>query len=229
MQSRFFAKMIAAVVFVATTGIVHAQTTAQTSSQFLMTWRALNSYAPSSYAGKVLPNSESQIAAALAIISQGRQVNLAGQTIYWYLNNNLLGGGLGVQKIIFQPYGTAPNKLSLKVELPNYPGGMLIHEISMPVVQPQAVIEAPLPQNRIVMSPIVLQAIPYFFNASSVTPLSFSWSVNGQTVASAENPQTLQVSLPQSTPAGFAVGVVLTIRNSNDSVSATDNAALTYK
>ena len=194
-----------------------------------MTWRALNSYAPAGYAGKVLPNQESQIMASLEVIANGKPVNLSGQTIYWYQDDNLLGGGIGVQRFAFRPYGEAPNTITLKVELPDYPGGILIHEINIPIVQPQAVIDAPYPQGIFAASPATVQAIPYFFAASSTSPLSFAWSVNGQTVTSAENPQTLQISLPQSTPAGFAVGIALTIQNANDSAAATGNANLTYQ
>jgi hypothetical protein len=220
-----------AVVFitVATTEAVHAQTTSITGPQFLMTWQALNTYAPPSYAGKVLPNQGSQIVASLEVISKGSSVSLAGQTIYWYLNDNLLGGGVGIQKIIFRPYGTAPNTLTLKVELPDYPGGLLAHEIAIPVVQPQAVIETSYPQNQFTALPVVAQALPYFFNASSAAPFSFTWSVNGQPVTSAENPQTIQIALPQSTPPGFAVAITLNIKDANDSTVATANANLVYQ
>lgn len=203
---------------------------AQTSQpQFLITWQASNSYVPASYPGKILPNQESQISASLELIVQGRPVNLSGQTIYWYSNDNALGGGVGASRVRFHPSISAPDSLTLKVELPNYPGGLLVHEINIPIVQPQAVIEAPYPQGRFSAIPIMVQALPYFWNASSVSPLSFAWSVNGQTVQSPENPETLQISLPQSTQAGFPVSITLSMQNANDSMSATGNANLTYQ
>jgi hypothetical protein len=64
---------------------------------------------------------------------------------------------------------------------------------------------------------------------TSTAPLSFSWSVNGQAVTSAENPQSLQISLPQNTPASYPVAVTLAIQNSIDSTQATANANLTYQ
>lgn len=231
MQGKFFAAATVAALIgsgavLALAPIANAQTS---QPQFLMTWQALNSYAPANYAGKTLPNQESQIAASIEVIANGKSVNLSGQTIYWYQNDNLLGGGIGDQHFTFRPYGQAPNTVTLKVELPDYPGGLLIHEINIPVVQPQAVISASYPQGVFPGSPAAVQALPYFFATSSTAPLSFAWSVNGQTVTSAENPQSLQISLPQSTPAGFAVGVTLTVQNSIDSMSATGNANLIYQ
>ncbi len=234
MKGRYFAVliMVAAIgLALATAQTTRIQTaSAQTSQpQFLMTWSALDSYAPPGYAGKILPNQESQIAASVALIANGQPVDLSGQAIYWYQNGTLLGGGIGVQHFTFYPYGTAPNTIELKVELPNYPSGLLIHYIEIPVVPPQVVIDAPYPQDNFTAGQATVQGLPYFFATTSTAPLSFAWSVNGQAVTSAENPQSLQISLPQSTPAGYAVAVSLTIKNSVDSISATTNANLTYQ
>jgi hypothetical protein len=211
---------------VVSTAVTHAQTAAP---QFLMTWSASNSYVPVGYTGKVLPNQESQITAALEVMANGKLVNLSNETIYWYQDDTLLGGGVGTQQFTFRPYGTAPNVVTLKVELPDYPGGLLIHEINIPVTQPLAVVLAPYPNGVFASTPLVVQALPYFFAASSTSPLNFTWSVNGQVVTNAENPQSLQISLPQSTPAGYAVSVALTIENSLNAVSAMGDANLTYQ
>jgi hypothetical protein len=203
---------------------------AQTSGpQLFITWRALNSYAPAGYPGKILPNQTSQIAASLQVTNNGKPVDLSGQTVYWYQNDNLLGGGIGTQRFTFRPYGEAPNTITLKVELPDYPGGLLIHEINIPIVQPQAIIEAPYPRGNLTTNSAMVQALPYFFATSSTAPLTFTWAVNGQTVTSAENPQSLKISLPQSTPVGYGVAVTLTVQNSADSTSASASANLIYQ
>jgi hypothetical protein len=210
-------------------GSVHSAQAQTSQPQFLMTWQASNSYAPAEYSGKILPNQESEITASFEVIVNGKPVNLSGQTIYWYQDENLLGGGVGDQTFMFHPYGQAPNIVTLKVEVPDYPTGLLIHEINIPLVQPQAVIEAPYPQDVFSSIPTTVQALPYFFAATSTDPLSFAWTVNGQTVSGAENPQTLQVSLPQSTPAGFSVDISLAVQNSNDSTGANNAVDLTYQ
>lgn len=207
------------------------QTEAQSARpQLIITWSASQSYAPPSYQGKTLPNQRSSITASLEAVSNvGKSIDLSGQTVYWYLNDNLLGGGAGVQRITFRPYGEAPNSLTLRAEVPNYPGGLLIHEVTVPVVVPQVVIAAPYPRNIFSASPAVVQAVPYFFAISSPASLGFSWLVNGQAVADAQNPQTLQISVPQNTPAGFALVISLAGQNAADKTSANANTTLTYQ
>lgn len=204
--------------------------TAQTSQpQFIVTWRASKSFAPSSYQGRILPNQGSSITASLGLISQGKFVNLNSQTIYWYLNDNLLGGGVGKRQITFQPYGGAPNTLALKVELPNYNGGLLLHQIAIPIVQPTAVIRAPYPNEQFSGSSVAVQALSYFFNASSAASLAFSWSVNGQAAANAENPSSAQINFTADPPVGSVTNVSLTVRNPSDSTVAIATANFVYQ
>ena len=210
MPRKYFIIAILVGLLLLTTRFAKAQTAS--SPQILITWSAVDSYAPPSYSGKILPNQNSPIVASLEILVGGTPADLSNQTIYWYLNGNLLGGGDGVQRMAFvDPDDEAPDNLTLEVELPDYPSGLLAQEINIPIVQPIAVIDAPYPQSEFSENPLVVQALPYFFSASSTSPLSFAWSVNGQTVSDAENPQELQISLPQSTPVGFAVGITLTV------------------
>lgn len=197
--------------------------------QFLMTWSVADSYTPLGYPGKALPNQESQISASVEVIINGKRVDLSGQTIYWYQNDHLMGGGLGVQHITFHPYGEAPNIIDLNVEIPSYYAGALTHDIEIPIVEPQAVIKTSYPQNNFSGSTALISAIPYFFAETSTSPLVFSWSVNGEAVTNQDNPQSLQISLPQSTPAGYAVFVTLTIQSSLDPLVATANTTLTYQ
>lgn len=212
----------------------HAQTAAAgggaSGPTFLMTWQAANSYAPAGYTGEILPNQESEIMASVEVLSaSGQPVDLSGQTIYWYQNENLLGGGVGIQRIEFRPYGQAPNVITLRVDIPDYPTGDIEHEINIPIVQPEVVIEAPFPNGDFSASAITLQALPYFFGTTSTDPLSFAWTANGQSANNAENPTSLQISVPQSTPAGYAIPVSLTVQDSIDSNTATANINLTYQ
>jgi hypothetical protein len=198
--------------------------------ELLVTWQASKSYVPSFYSGKILPNQASQVTASVeAFTPQGQVINLSRQQIYWYLNDVLINGGIGAQRATFQPFGQAPSAETLRVEVPNYPGGLLIREINFPLITPVAVIESSYPQGQFHDIPISMKALPYFFNATSSAPLVFSWSVNGETVVSAENPQSLQISLPQSTPSGFAVNINLTIRNTSDSMTAEAASNLAYQ
>lgn len=207
----------------------HAQTNAS-SPWFLITWKTTGSYIPSFYQGKALPTYGANITASLELVSpQGKRLDLSQQTIYWYENDNLVGGGIGVQSVTFPPLGDAPNTINLRVTIPNYNGAYLVHAINIPMVLPEAVIYAPYPNGQSSQNSIGVTALPYFFNISSPSNLSYAWSVNGQNGANTENPEAAQITLPQGTPSGTGVDISLNIENPNDSTIATASANLTYQ
>ncbi len=217
--------LILAVGAAATAGTVRAQTTAP---QFLVTWKTSGSYVPAAYPDKALPTYGSTITASLELLLGGKPVDLRYQTIYWYLNDVLIGGGLGVQTVSFPPFNSPPSSLTLNVTLPSYQGAYLSHDITIPFVSPVAVINAPYPNGQAAANPVSVSALPYFFNTASASSLSYAWSVNGQAGASAENPQTANINLPASTAAGTVLSVGLTITNPGDSTSGAGSLNLTY-
>lgn len=203
----------------------HAQSI---TPQMVVTWQAYGSYIPPQYNDKALPNQKSRLTASVELLLDGKPVNLSGQTIYWYLNDTLIDTGVGDQYIVFSPFGTAPAFLTLEAELPSYNGALLTHQVQIPLVNPKAVIEAPHPSGQFSGNPTVLQGTPYFFYTSDPGSLSYAWSVNGQTSASAENPQTLQIDFDPSTPSGSSFAVSLTITNPNDSTNGNDSTNIVY-
>jgi hypothetical protein len=208
--------------------VLHSSAQAQAGPQFLITWHASGSYVPPSYSDKAFPTYGSKITASLALFSGNSFVDLRGQTIYWYLNENLIGGGVGVQTVSFPPLGTPPAILTLRVELPSYNGQLLTRQVQIPVVRPVAVIYAPYPQGRVSTNPVSVTALPYFFNTTSSDNLSFSWTVNGQPGANGENPQAAIITLPNGTSAGTVLGISLSVKNPQDSTAASANINLTY-
>ena len=200
----------------------------QTQPQFLLSWRATNSYVPSFYRGKILPGSRSQITASFELISSGGIVNVKSQPIYWYLDDTLIGGGAGVQQITFSPFGTAPEMETLRVELPNYSSGYLLHQITIPVINPEMVIDAPYPGGQFSETNATATALAYFFNTPT-TNLAFVWSVNGQSGSSAENPDIAQINLPAETPSGSTIAISLQTRNPQNGQSASASENLIYQ
>ena len=166
MQSRTIIKKITFFVFFAIASfglaflqLAHAQTAS--SPTFLVTWKTTGSYIPSFYQGKALPTYGSNITASFELISaQGKVLDMSGQTIYWYLNDTLIGGGTGVQQVTFPPLGDAPNTMDLRITVPNYNGASLIHAINVPMVLPEAVIYAPYPNGQFFQNPLTVQALP---------------------------------------------------------------------
>jgi len=202
---------------------------AQTAPQFLITWKTTGSYTPSFYQGKALPTYGSNITASLELVSQGKLIDLSQQNIYWYTNDVLVGGGTGTQQVTFPPLGEAPNSMTLRVTLPNYSSGYLIHEVQIPMVEPVAVLYAPYPNGQFSGNPLTIEAIPYFFNVPSASNLTYSWSVNDQSGPSAENPESAVITLPQGAQSGTALDVSLSITNPNDSTVGTASGNFTYE
>jgi len=222
----FLSVLMVATFFVGLSGKTDAQSAG--SPQMVVTWQAYGSYVPAKYADKALPNQSSRLTATLELIVNGKPVDLSGQTVYWYLNDNLTSSGAGKQYVVFSPFGTAPSFLTLEAELPSYNGNILTHDVQIPLVDPKAVIEAPHPSGQFSTNPITLQGIPYFFFTSDPGTLSYAWSVNGQTATAAENPQTLQINLGPTTPSGSSLLVALTINNSNNSMTGNDSTNVVY-
>lgn len=220
----FFVLFASGFIFIKPT---HAQTAG--TPTFLITWKASNSYIPSFYQGKALPSYSSNITASLELISNGKILNISGQTIYWYLNNTLIGGGTGVQQVTFIPFGAPPNSEALSVRLPQFNGHFIAHEIALPFSDPVAVIYAPYSNNTFSTNPITLNALPYFFNTPSAANLSYSWTVNRQMGTNTENPQEAQITLPQGTPSGTNLDISITIENPVGSTVATADQTLTYQ
>jgi hypothetical protein len=213
--------------FLAATPLAYAQTAS--NPQFFVTWKAVGSYIPPSYIGKALPSYGSRITASVELVSQEKLLDLQNETIYWYLNDVLIGGGVGIQSVTFPPFGGPPNALALKVELPNYAGGYLTHTVDIPYVNPQVVLYAPFPNAQFSSNPITVEAVPYFFNVSSTGNLSYTWAVNGQTGGGAENPEEAQITLPAGTPSGTSIAVSVTVENPIGSTAATADENLVYE
>ena len=74
---------------------------AQSRPDVVVTWNA-SSYAPGGYPGKILPSVGSTIRVSFEALSDGKFLNLSKQMIYWYLNDDLIASGEGVQDIVFK-------------------------------------------------------------------------------------------------------------------------------
>jgi len=184
---------------------------------FLLTW-STKSYVPAVYSGKALPTAGSEIHASLQVINQNKAVDISAQTIYWYVDGNLVSNKPGVQDITFHAPAFAPGVIDVKVQLPSYPSSNNIAEEAIPVVQPEAVIVAPYPGGIFYGGTAEATAYPYFFNVNS---LNFTWSVNGQTPSSSDSPQTLSVNTDPNAPVGSTLLLALDISNpSNQNESA---------
>lgn len=228
-MKKIFVAFIVIISFWISTVSFAVQTIAPPSvPKLFLTWSS-NTYVPPGFAGKIMPTANSQITASVELIDGGKIIDLSRQNVYWYVNNNFLSGGIGLQSVTFRAPEAAGGMLPFRVEVPDYSKGDQLKTIEIPIVRPEAIIEMPFPSGKFSSSPLQLIGQPYFFNADTVSKLIMNWNVNGQTPSGAENPQTLNVKFGQTIAPGLPVSVSLSINNTKSQYeSASNSATLIY-
>ncbi len=181
--------------------------------QIFLTWKT-KGYVPENYAGKILPGSTSPVLAALDVVQNGKVADLSNLTIYWYLNDKLLDRGVGLQAVTFRtPKSLGGGAITLRAEIPDFPGTGASKAIDIPLVPPSVVLRSTYPQNKFSSRSAEVSAIPYFFTVPDISFLTFSWAVNGTGVKTTENPQTLQVNINQDATPGSTLNIKVSVSN----------------
>lgn len=197
--------LLTAFIFAATAG--HA--VAQTEPQTILTWRA-TTYVPGFYGGKTLPVPGSKIVVGLDLLQSGRPANLSGKTIYWYLGDKFIAGGVGLTRLALTVPDTLVSTIQVRAALPE---DGIAKTLTIPVSEPRAVIQPPSPDRRVHSSTFSLTAWPYFFNVSSAGQLTFDWKLAGQDASSSGDPDKLDVTVTAGTRKGSAFPITLRIAN----------------
>ncbi len=207
----FLVAIIAGGVFL----VMHraAAQTAATEPRLFITWRA-DTYAPAYFSGKLMPTGNSVVNASVGLFDDGRFVDLSMRQIYWYLNGEFAAGGVGLQRIYFRTPSRPGDVVALRAQLPDYRGKVILKTISVPVVFPEAVIEAPAPIGKITGDSFLFFARPFFFNVKRFSDLVISWQINGQPPEFTTEPETLALDLTK-TSSGATVGVALDMATPN--------------
>ncbi|MFH0806642.1 MAG: hypothetical protein V1885_02885 [Candidatus Brennerbacteria bacterium] len=186
--------------------IWYAGVSAQTSlSQAFITWKASNFY-PAFFKGKALPSLTSPISVAVEATKNGVLLDLSQTEILWEVDGKFIGGGRGVKQATFTAT-KGPGDAHF-VHVSAFHGAETIEtSLRIPTVQPILVIDAPYRGGRGSGGTMTLRAVPFFFNLSSLSDLSFAWTVDGMrqsvgsdtelTVSGSSNlaPRTFSVSL----------------------------------
>lgn len=179
--------------------------------KIMLTWQSL-SYVPPNFEGKILPTAGSPIVASVEVIDleSGEIVNLSGQEIRWYINNNLIKSNSGKQRIFFRAPNFSPTTISLRVQIPSL-GASMIEFIKIPVVSPEVVVEFPSYNNQFSTSSIRLTSNLYFWDEVDISQLNYSWKVNGESIQNDDSPQFLDLKIRPDTPSGYPISVELTV------------------
>ena len=138
-------------------------------------------------------------------------------TINWYVNNRLIktsgGGEPGSQTVSFRTPALG-GRNELKIQLSDFAlNGPFFNVVNIPVVRPEVVIEAPLPNNQFSGPSVAARATPYFFNIINPFELTYSWNVNDQTPPNAENPAELTVTVNPEAPSGSGINISVSVEN----------------
>lgn len=184
----------------------------QREPELWLSWRA-QTYTPPGFVGKALPTTNTIIIASADLVDGGKIANLSKQTTYWYLNDNLLQGGIGIQRVSLRAIDALPGTtLDLRIELPNYHGGTITKTVTIPVVKPEVAIVSKV-GGVFSGASVEVGSLSYFFNISKPTDLSYLWNVNGDAAKASEDPTRLVVNLPPETPSGFGLDIELVAKN----------------
>lgn len=190
---------------------------AQSSPQFLVSWQA-ESYAPSWYQGKILAINGTPIEISFELIDNGKIADLSKTKVRWYVNDKLVkneNDGLGIKSLKITVPDYAGQETEIRIAVVDYKGGETLDKvITIPVVNPEAVINAPYPDRKISTGPSIFQAIPFFFNTKNLTNLLIEWSANEQkTEGLTGNPYLLNLNIGPETPKDTEIKISVLVKS----------------
>lgn len=169
-----------------------------------------NTSAPIWYEGKRFPSYESGIAVSLELIEQngapeGRLIDLSNKEVRWYINDEFIEKGNGMQTLIAKGEKTYPGKdISVKVTVVDYYDSQtgqtynVSYHKTIPILYPAVKVDYRLFEPRVVPGQkLVFSAFPFYFNVSK-DQLRSSWKVANQEVSplTLEDPFELNVDIP---------------------------------
>lgn len=154
----------------------------ESAPQMIISWQALDSYAPPFFKGKVLPNQNSAINTRLLVLENGQVQDLSQIEIRWYLNGKLIrsGTGLSETQISFDALASRYNQLS--VTLRQYKGDDFEKSVALPIHPPKVTVDASNLLNFKTSEELSLFAHPFFFSSKEISNLLFSWLINNQLI-----------------------------------------------
>lgn len=176
---------------------IHDVFAQETRNQAIITWQA-NNYFPANYQGRALATNKTTINISVELVSDQKIQNISNATITWYLDGDFFRKGVGLKETSFivtkTRGGSHTIRVSIKADEIEAGASALIK-----IFDPEIVIENPSLGNLVTAgSSLALQALPYFFNISSISDLSFLWKANNSTIAEQAQSITLNIGFPQT-------------------------------
>jgi hypothetical protein len=203
------------------TGRVIAQTT---NSSLIITWEA-NNYFPADFPGKAMITPGTPVTAAVEEIAGNKLVDLTGAQISWFINDKLAQNGTGLKSINFTASPDSNGLVTIRVTVQT-PNNSLTDSVSILATAPFSVIDYPSLTNTLPAGGnVTLTAWPYFFNVRTLSQLTFTWQLNGQTIKSGNNQLLVQVNTPQIQSQQI-LPVILTTQNTQNPLEFSKNTSV---
>lgn len=183
--------------------------------EFLVTWQA-NTYVPPSYAGRALPRNGTPIDFAFELIEGGKLVGLSDYEVRWYLGDELVQSGQGLQGVTFTVPMISSRTEIVRTVVVDYRGMNRENIVRIPIVRPEAIIDLPYPQRTIPRGGAFVRALPYYFSVPNKETLLFEWRVNNETPLDLpENPSELVLNIPTGGEGGVQLNLRIINGNNN--------------
>lgn len=219
MNSRFY-NILALTAFSA----IPFFTSAQTTPEFFVTWRA-GSYVSPSYQGKILPIAGTPIEIGFELIDGGKIADISKNTVNWILNGKKIASGAGLKATTF-----ATNPLALtaspeiKIVVDNYKGSPIQRFLVIPIARPEVVIRSPYPGNVIAPGTNKFDASFYYWNIASPDDIGITWSLNNEKTGGSARNSNLVLTIPDSA-AGTSLNLKLSAKNLLNEFEFADDSA----
>ncbi|RME58653.1 hypothetical protein D6779_06030 [Candidatus Parcubacteria bacterium] len=163
----------------------------EASVQFLIDWKA-ESVVPRGYQGKALPGPSTKINVSFNIIDNNKLVDLSNRQIRWYLDDELIESGIGLQTFSFRTFRMGDTYHRVRVEVSNYKNHPerlgAVTTIRVPVIFPKVVLEAPFPHHVFSSQKARLPAKIFYYSKDALASIILSWEIDGNR-ASVTNPK----------------------------------------
>ncbi len=197
------------------------QSSAQTSNPLIITWQA-NNYFPADYPGKALVTPNTLVIASVELVQKNKFIDLTKADIQWYMNDQILSSGTGMKTTSFSARPQSDGYLLLRVSM-NNGGTNYENSLRIPTVQPKITLMLPNAESALGAGKQTdVQALPYFFNVSSLDGLSFFWAVNNQSAAGNGNQITINAGTPGSAYQGL-IQIAVTAQNRDNPYEISKN------
>lgn len=197
-----FSSALIIAMFVFTTSL-HAATktpvaTPQIPPQIILTWNASNFY-PSNFRGKALPSIGTPITISASLLMNGKFVDTSNAKFVWYKSGDKLTEGDGLNQITSDVGTDGITTAFFDVEV-TLGDAVVNQSLAIPSTQPVVAIEIPYPRSTVdINANVLLRAVPYFFNVTSLDRLVFYWQVGDiKKNMGSTNAISLKISAPYS-------------------------------